>query len=217
MQSRFFAAVIFTGATLISHAAIAENSLRSLVWQIGEDKDLLTNKSRKLAVTQATFSDGSSVDAFETCSQYGVVLVFNVSKEKSLISFAWKNNVVRLKVTIDNGPVRDVYYPKDEINQAEVLFYYPPAAQKFINGVAAPKPGGLLAQIPAAQDISKMKNDIAREQFLSRTAGNIDDLAKASSIRLQLELAGGAANVVEINPSDFALKTIAQQCYASLR
>jgi hypothetical protein len=63
-------------------------------------------------------------------------------------------------------------------------------------------------------DIAKIKHAAEWDALTAYAGGTLSELMQATSIRVQLPLADGSKNVIEINPQDPVLKSFAEECNA---
>jgi hypothetical protein len=104
------------------------------------------------------------------------------------------------------------YTENPRANLIAIGFYDPAAAKRFTHIDFPP-----IMQVEQLRPVAEMKQQIAWDNFVASTGGTPAELLKASSIRAQLPLADGGADVIEINPQDAVLRGYAQQCNAQFQ
>lgn len=205
-------------ASAIAGTARAENTRQTVSWGPYDRKDPLTDKVMHQVAGQVDFPDGNMAQAYARCREDlagerwpGLTIAIGSfygenSKPKA---FTLHNNEVQLPLTINNQSRPAVHIPSDNprINFAAIGFYDPTAARRYAH-VSVP---GYL-QLPELANLGNAEQQIAWKTFLAGTGGTLKELLGAASIRVQLPLFDGSADVVELNPQDPVLKSYVQQC-----
>ena len=183
--------------------------------------DVLTKETARLIGSQITFSDGVTLQVFARCRETGIgskpiyypglALVFGAYRGANLspLPYAWQNKAIQLPILVNSRRSPDVHGFTETL-QANLMMvgFYDPAAAKRHAQVDEPP----IMKFEQLRGIQQARNDIAWRNFVAGAGGTLTDLIQATSIRVQLPLADGSANVAEINPQDPTLKTLAQQC-----
>ena len=201
----------------------AENSRGTLSWENYDNKDALTDKITHEVVSEFTFQDGSIMQTAAKCGQIiagrsypGLTIVVTTFKKggSQLSPFAWRNGTVLLPVLINDQPQSGVraYSENPRANLIPIGFYDPAAAERYAHGEQAP-----MMKLQALNRVAEIQRTAEWQTFVSGTGGTLVDLLQATSFRVQLPLADGSANVVEINPQDSLLKSFVQQCSSRMQ
>lgn len=214
---------IAASATGVNASARAENTRQTVEWQQFDEKDPLTDKVTQRPGAQVKFPDGNMVQVFAKCAEPtergkypGLNLVigtFDVGTSPK--PYAWQKSTIELPLVIDDRPRPAVhaYTQNPRANVISVGFYDPGTAKRLTHVELS----RMIRQIEAAQAVANMKQEIEWTKFVAGAGGTLAELLQASSIRVQLPLEDGGADVLEINPRDATLKTYAQQCNAQFQ
>jgi hypothetical protein len=199
-------------------AAHTENVRVTLTWQGYDEKDALTDRVMHEVISEATFPDGSILETTAKCAPPlgaktfpGVSILVATFKKggQSSNPYAWQNGTILLPILINEQPTSGLraYSENPRANIIPVGFYDPAAAERYTRLEKPP-----MMDLEVMQRIAKRKQDAAWEEFTSQTGGTFATFLKATSVRVQLPLADGSANVVELNPQDSVLKSFVQDC-----
>jgi hypothetical protein len=217
----------FVGFSVVAGAIVspaqAEKSRQTLAWQGHDNKDPLTDKVTPQAFGFATFPDGTMAQAFTKCADDGTGRKFpgltiavgafqtNGSAPKA---FAWEKQAIRVPLTVNDERRHDIHLAASnpQANQIAVRFYDPAGAKRFTHIEVPP-----LMKLEQFAALASAKQSIAWDNFVAQTAGTLSELLHATSVRVQLTLADGSANVVDINPQDSILRAYAQQCNSAVQ
>jgi TPR repeat protein len=190
----------------------ASAGLSLLSWEVEDEKDMITNKTTHTAISSGTFGDGVSLDVRAICDGMGVEFVFETYRGQTPVPLAWDHDKLPMRIRID-GQVHVAGGQSKYSNQAAIEFYDPAAAQKVLVG-----------NLPSAQDnqnsvgvlFNRLMGKSALLALPSVAAGKLSELNNAQSVLVELPLAGGSSNVVDLNPRDAMLKTIIRKCMADI-
>jgi hypothetical protein len=213
------------GLLATTFAVHSENSRQTLSWQVNEDKDALTDVVTRKIVARAAFSDGSELRASGACGPIGVDFTLSMFRGTQAAVFAANKDRISLRVRIDDRPVRTATAEAKHANEISVLFYDPQAARDFAeaaidaaaSGVqsAGSTKSALVAREllqGAIQAYGRAGIGKAVAEIEARSAGQAIELQRAQSIRVELPLADGSANAIDLNPQDPTLKNGIQEC-----
>jgi hypothetical protein len=213
-------------AGAIVSPAQSENSRQTLAWQNRDNKDPLTDKITHQAFGFATFPDGTMAQAFTKCADDGsgrkfpgltIAVGAYETNNSAPKAFAWQKLAIRVPLMVNEERRHDIHLEASnpQANQIVLRFYDPAGAKRFthIEEPAIIK----LGQLSFSQQVFAAKQAAAWDDFVAETAGTLPELLQATSVRVQLTLADGSANVVDINPQDSILRAFAQQCNAAVQ
>jgi hypothetical protein len=209
---------VFALTGVFASAAHADNVRVTLAWESYDEKDPLTDRVVHEVIGEATFPDGSLLQTTAKCAPDaggkafpGVSIQVATFKKggQSSNPFAWQNGSILLPILINERPTPGLhaYSENPRANIIPIGFYDPAAAERFTRLGELP-----MMDVEVMQRIAKRKQEAAWENFTSQTGGTFATLLKATSVRVQLPLADGSANVVELNPQDSVLKSFVQDC-----
>jgi hypothetical protein len=188
--------------------------LDRLSWEAVDERDKITDKVTRKAVGGGKFEDGISLEASASCDGVmGFEFSLHTYRGDAPAPFRWNNdNKIGLRLRLDTGDARVATAQAQYTNEATIVFYDPASSRK---ALGAEQPGaqgqglfGLFSGIVGGSMMFELAN-IA--------AGRIDELNSAQTARVELPLADGSANVVDLNPQDAALKSVISKCAADLR
>lgn len=173
-----------------------------LSWEIRDEIDQIADKPIRKVFSGGTFGDGVTLEASAFCDPIGMEFAFDTFRGKEGAPFAWKDDKVWPRLRIDGGEIRTTAAESDYTNEAKIVFYDETATAREL-GQTSP-----LASLASGWIVSQMR---------SIAAGTLDELAAARSIRIELPLADGSANVVDLNPADQALAAMVKRCMSDLQ
>jgi hypothetical protein len=179
---------------------------------------VLTDKINHRVFGQVTFSDGNMMQAYAKCSEdpngdsypgLTIAIAAFTASNRAPKPLRWHHNEIELPVLINDQHHPDARLTTENPrgNVIFVGFYDLAAAKKVVHGEELP----FVRLIPDSQLPGAM-NRIAWDDFLKNTGGTIAELLRATSVRVQLPLIDGTADVVELNPQDEVLKNYVQEC-----
>jgi len=219
--SQVFGIVALGG--VFANDARSDNSRGTLSWENYDNKDALTDKVTHEVGSQFTFPDGSIVQTTAKCGQTsagrsypGLTIIVATFKKggNSSNPFAWQHGTILLPVLINEQAQSGVraYSENPRANLIPIGFYDRVAAERYAHG---DQPG--MMQLEALRRVAEIKRAEEWEVFVSGTGGTLTDLLQAKSVRVQMPLADGSANVVEFSPQDAVLKTFVEQCNSRMQ
>jgi hypothetical protein len=216
VASRLAVVSVIGGTSLgLTTGAMAQEAAR-LSWEPWDVKDAITDKTTATVVSAVEFSNGTALQTRAQCNEVGIEFAFDMFSGKTPSLLAWKDKMLQMRVRVGGGSARTATAAQEFTNEAKILFYDPDTTRRLLaNEVNKPRGDTPMAQAVfgwMARDA--MKDAMAKIQEVS--PGTIAELASAESVRFELALADGRANVVDLNPRDPALNGIIQQCLANL-
>jgi hypothetical protein len=182
-----------------------------LSWKIRDVTDKITDETTRKAESGGAFEDGVSLEASAFCDGIGVEFAFDAFRGREAAPFAWKDDKIGLRLRIDGGDIRAATADAEYTNEAKIIFYEPDAAQSMVQGVL-PHAEGNAGKLTDA--FNAFIGGSALMTLQGVAAGKLAELAAARSIRVELPLADGSDNVVDLNPRDEALASVIRACYA---
>jgi hypothetical protein len=220
LSSAIGIAISIAGST--AHVAVAQNSEASsnvagqdrtfLSWEIQDVRDAMTDKLTRIAVSNAEFSNGTTLEASAKCDEIGVEFAFGTFSNKEPLPLSASGKEIQLRVRTDNGDTRIVRANRQYTNQTKTLFYDPDTSRAVLaRSVRAP--GG---DSPMEKALTGWMADSTINEALAKLAqnalGTTDALTKAGSVRVELTLADGRTDVFDLNPQDQVLRSVMRQC-----
>jgi hypothetical protein len=206
----------------------AEGTLATLSWQNYDDKDALTQKVDHQVISEATFASGTLLQTTAKCGptvedkRYpGVVILVTTFKKSGTEAnpFAWRDNRVAFPVLMNEHPLKDrarsvvtTYSDNPRANILPIGFYDPVAGERYALGNQP-----AMMKLQALSAIAEIERSKKMDEFIADTGGTLPDLLQATSFRVQLLLADGTTNAIEINPQDPILKAFAQRCSSQIQ
>ena len=200
-----------------------DNSRQTVEWHPYDDKDPLTDKVTHRIAGQAEFADGNMVQVFARCADAatggrypGLSIVIGTFEASSRAPkpYAWQKNAIELPLVLNDRqrPAVHAYTENPHANLISIGFYDPAAAKRLTHIDVPP-----IMQIDTFRPVVAMKQQVAWDNFVAGTGGTLGEFLQATSIRVQLPLVDGSANVIEIDPQDATLKAYAAQCNAQFQ
>jgi hypothetical protein len=215
-------------ASVLVTQARADGTLATLSWETYDNKDALTQRVAHEVISEATFPSGSLVQTIAKCAPMvedkrypGVVILVTTFKKGGTEAspFAWRNKRVSFPILINEHPLSDrsrsVVTTSSENPRANIMpigFYDPAAGELYALGNQP-----AMMKLQALSKIAEMERIAKMGDFIAETGGTLPDLLQATSFRVQLLLADGTTNAVEINPQDRLLKAFVEQCNSRIQ
>lgn len=207
------AVVSVMGATSLglTTRAMAQEPTR-LSWELRDVKDAMTDKVIPTAVSDAEFSTGTNVQVAAACNEAGVEFKFNLFQGNDAVLLAWREDTLQLRVRIDGGNVRVARAKEEYTNEAKIVFYDPAVAERLVNR-ALNQRGSNSPLKPLADGFVA---SYALATIKENAAGTFVELTGAATVRVELALADGRTNVVDLNPKHDTLNKLLQKCLGNL-
>jgi hypothetical protein len=202
-------------AASICVTASAADELPVLSWQAKDVKDPMTDVVTQTAVSRVDFANGTKLEASAKCDKIGAEFMFDMFSGGAPMALAWQGKETHLRVRIDNGDVRVTAAAEQRPNETGALFYEPNTARTLFTEAFVKRLGSACDPY-LCQPIMGAQVKVMMDELGQRAEGTLATLANAKSIRLELPLADGRADVFELNPQDEALASVVRHCATDL-
>ena len=162
-------------------------------WRMHNLHDAMTGSDTKQIVGELTFGDGTYVDVAAYFDDALLVARFATFGPKDPKPFKSADNTTGLRVRMGDGEVRTAVATKDYQNRAQIVF----ADYGILDGTNNKKRNGangvelLLGWAEATNAIENA----------AKSASDLRELTRVTRVLVELPLADGSTNVVDLNPT----------------
>jgi hypothetical protein len=182
-------------------------------WALHQDVDKLTGERSGYAEESVAAGDEGSFLVRADCGASILTFTINYSANNSTNDQAsrlnWDSdqngNFVSLRVKIDSGEVKNVRSESKFSNQASIFFYDEKGTSSLMSSQKAVKEAGAFGELAATLSMVAVRK---------AGTGTIDDFNSAKSIKVEVPLASGQREVVDISPKEASLKPLLAMCVA---
>lgn len=178
-------------------------------WEASNAKDPMTDKPTPKAVGQTNLPDGTTIQATAVCHQTGVIFTFSTYHDQQPVDLAGERQI-HIRVRFDENATRTADAEHSRANEARALVFDPDTVKATLEKSTKDDYGGQLGQLGNTIAGGMIKETI--EKLGESALGSTNLVARANSVRIELVLADGRAEIFDLNPQDQTLKAFLKQC-----